>query len=68
VRTITVRQLSVNLFKELEDLPVTVTRYGKRLCVIVPQDTVKDPPEIILKRLPKTFVRKRGEMNLDDYL
>lgn len=34
MRTITIRQLSINLFKELENLPVTVTRYGKVYCVI----------------------------------
>ena len=34
MRTITIRQLSINLFKELEDLPVEVTRYGKVYCVI----------------------------------
>jgi hypothetical protein len=35
MRTITIRQLDQNLFKELEDLPVLVTRYGKPYCQII---------------------------------
>ncbi len=34
MRTITIRQLSRNLYKELEDLPIVVTRLGKEYCVI----------------------------------
>lgn len=29
MRTITLRQLSINLFKEIQDTPLEVTRYGK---------------------------------------
>jgi len=35
MRTITIRQLSINLFKELEDLPFEVTRYGKPFCRVL---------------------------------
>ena len=44
MRTITIRQLDQNLFKELEDLPVSVTSYGKDYCIITSdsEPTIKE--------------------------
>ena len=39
MRSITIKQLDANLFNELKDLPLAVTRYGKPYVVIEEAET-----------------------------
>ena len=45
MRTINIRQLSINLFREINELPVLVTRYGKPYLTIRRVDEDGGTPE-----------------------
>lgn len=67
MRTITVRKLSENLFNEIKNLPVLVTRYGEPYCLIKKGDAIeikmeditKDPVVKVLK--PETVKKHEKE-------
>ena len=53
MRNITIRQFSINLFKELEDLPFMVTRYGKPYVIVSKSMPVKEVTTVMPREIPK---------------